>query len=91
VPVPIRQALLKLDLIVIGAGKQSFFLSLVSHDLTCHRILAGIGGLATAIALARSGHRVRIFDKLDGSRQVFAIHLPCPDIGALTILQCHAY
>jgi len=34
-------------------------------------VFAGIAGLATAFALARSGHRVRVFDKLDGSRQVF--------------------
>src|SRR6266704_294434 len=36
---------------------------------------SGIGGLATAFALARTGHRVRVFDKLDGRRQVNTAHL----------------
>ena len=31
---------------------------------------AGIGGLATAYALARSGHRVRVYEKMDSISQV---------------------
>jgi hypothetical protein len=66
---PIRQASLKLDFIVIGAGTFKCLLK-IRRVPTLYRIPTGIGGLATAFALARSGHHVRVFDKLDRSRQV---------------------
>jgi len=75
-----RQALLQLDLIIIGAGMSDSFLHFSVASLW---FFAGIAGLATAFALARSGHRVRVFDKLDGSHQVFFLFFKsksCTDI-----------
>jgi len=55
--------------------------SITSHSfLTPHFIffffcsVLGIAGLATAFALAQSGHRVRIFEKRSGINQVRNIY-----------------
>lgn len=67
-PIVPRNASLKLDFIIVGGGESPVFehlLCAVSENKSPHRSLfeTGLSGLATAISLANSGHRVRVFEK----------------------------
>lgn len=58
-----RQATLQLDIVIVGAGKDpdgiKFFRLLSPYFC----LPLGLAGLASAYALAASGHRVRVFEK----------------------------
>lgn len=69
-----KQARLCLDFIIVGGGSShaSYTMSLTTNTTT-----SGISGLATAYALAVSGHRVQVFEQACSlSYQPGGVHLP---------------
>ncbi|TFY56669.1 hypothetical protein EVG20_g8838, partial [Dentipellis fragilis] len=65
-----RQAVVQLDFLIVGGGRSLIIAGgLQSHTHASPSRRAGIAGLATAYALAASGHRVRVLEQLCGPGQ----------------------
>lgn len=69
-----------------NGGKQGIAPSAVNLDVII--VGAGLGGLATAIALARKGHKVRVYEQAAELGEVIPPHTPMPHYSSSDRVAC---